>query len=130
MEDLIGKVLLVVRGESYEAGIERITAHPADSRSPWHQEDRLDVWLTFERGQGKYPGSTLGFGVTLPVKDSTHYYKPDELLRLIKPAAERELEKIQVKHDEDHAHAQAMDKRQGELNVLVSQLTNSLKEIP
>ncbi len=125
MEDLVGKVLLVVRGVSYEAGIERITAHASDSRSPWHHEDRLEVWLTFEKSEGKYPGSTLGFGVTLPVKD----YKTDELLKLIKTEGERELEEFQVKADKDQAISEARDARQGELNVLASQLTKSLKEI-
>ena len=122
---LVGKVVLVVRGVSYEAAIERITAHAADSRSPWQKEDRLDVWLSFEKSEGKYPGSTLGFGVTLPVKD----YKPDELLALIKKEGERELERFQAKADEDHAYTQTKETRQGELNVLVSRLTNSLKEI-
>lgn len=131
MEDLVGKVVLVVRGEIYEAGIERITAHAADSHPPglygltYRQKDRLDVWLSFGKSEGKYPGSTLGFGVTLPVKD----YDTDEFLRLIKTEGERELENIQAKYDEDHAYTQTKETRQGELNVLVSRLTNSLKEI-
>jgi len=122
MEELIGKVELLVRGETFEAGIERITARPADPSNPWHKEDSLDVWLTFERGEGKYPGSTLGFGVSLPVKD----YQPDELLALIKTEGERQLEGTQVLADEYRAIVQAKETRQRELDTLVSQLTSSL----
>lgn len=124
VNDLVGKITLVVRGESYEAGIERISAHAADSHSPWHKDDELHVWLAFEHGEGKYPGSILSFGVKLPVKD----YKPDELLALIKKEGERELERFQVKADEDRAYLEAKDARQKELDKIASQLTNSLKD--
>ena len=124
MEEIIGKIALVVRGVSYEAAIGHITAHAADLRSPWHKDDKLHVWLSFEHGEGKYPGSTLSFGLTLPVKD----YRPDELLALIKKEGERELESIQAKADEDHAYLQAKDARQKELDRVASQLTNSLRD--
>lgn len=126
MEELIATVPLVLRGETYEAGIERIRAQPADPTSPWQTEDELSIWLTFEQ-VGKYPGSTMGFGVSVPVKDSTHYYRPDEFLALIKAAGERRLEEIQVKADEAKARSQEKRARQKQLDVLVSQVTSSLK---
>ncbi len=125
MEDgAIRKIKLKVRGKEYEATIARLTAHAADSHSPWQKEDVLQVWLSFEHVEGKYPGSTLSFGVTLSVKD----YKPDELLALIKREGERELERFAVKADEDRRYNQAKESRQKELDGFATHLTESLKE--
>lgn len=120
----MAKIILKVRGREYEATIEGIHAHVADTRSPWEKDDVLQVWLSFERGEGKYPGSILGFGVTLPVKD----YKPGELLKLIKVEAEREVEKSLIKSDQDHAYYKAKDERQKELDEVASRLSESLQK--
>lgn len=125
MEKPVGKVTLTVRGECYEAVIEPITAHAADSRSPWHKQDELHVWLSFDCGEGRHPGSTLSFGVVLPVKD----YEPDALLALIKHEGELALERIQVKADEDNTYRQAKDARQQELEEVASRLTNSMQAL-
>lgn len=119
---VLRKITLRVRGEEFEATIERIAARAADERSPWRKEDELYVWLSFD--QNKHPGSTLGFGVTLPVKD----YKPDELLALIKREGERELEAFAVKGGKDRIYNQAKETRQKELDRVASRIANSLKE--
>lgn len=65
----------------HKAHIESISGFPADP--PWFPEDRIRVWLDFE----KPAGSTLGFGVTLPVR----IYTRDEFLAAVRMEGEHRL---------------------------------------
>lgn len=117
----VGKITLACRGKEYTATIDRITAHAADPRSPWEKEDSLQVWLSFEKDEGKYPGSTLGFVVALPVKQ----YYLDELIKLVKVEAERRLEEFQVADDKNRAIRESINAEQEELDKLAASLSLS-----
>jgi hypothetical protein len=56
----------------------------------WYKEDYLDVWLQFAEGEAV--GSTLSFGIVLPVKN----YGRDELLKAIRDEGERRLKEIKA----------------------------------
>lgn len=65
----------------HKAHIESVTGRLADP--PWWPEDRIQVWLDFE----KPAGSTLGFGVNLPVRS----YTQDEFLAAVRMEGEHRL---------------------------------------
>ena len=72
----------------YKATIERISGQ--EKLEPWHKEEKLVVWLSFDEAVG----SVLSFAVLLPVKK----YEREEFLYNVRRRGEEELQLILERH--------------------------------
>lgn len=112
----MSKVYVEILGHKAEVkSIQGKLKHP-----PWHNEDYLDVWLEFEEAVG----STLGFGISLPVLN----YGKDELLHRIRVEGEVELKGLQNKDAERRIMREVALTRQQELDSLAGQLQSMISK--
>lgn len=82
------------------------------------KQDYLAVWLDF----GEAVGSTIAFGIRLPIRD----YGKDELLQEIKGFGEARLKEILDEDARGQAESWARGKRQEELDSLAGQLQSMI----
>jgi len=103
----------------YEAEVEWIS--PQQALLPWHPEDTIAVWFTFE----KSVGSTKSFAIAIEAKD----YTKQEFIQIIQVKGENALLDIIRKDTDRRAEALKQDKKRRELNKLTANLGDKL-DIP
>lgn len=88
--------------------IESISSQPADP--PWQTEDRITVWLMFE----KSAGITLSFCVHLPVRR----YTKDGFLAAVRRYGEHRLKET-LGGESKEQNLEALDQRTAEIRALI-----------
>lgn len=105
------------RGDIYDVTIKFVTAVPED-RYGW-EKDHLAIWLAFE----PTVGSTLETGISLPIKE----YSSDELLSAVMNEAEKTVNRLLVKYDQDKIARAAEEKHKAELDVYAEHTSGLLE---
>ncbi|GAI60063.1 unnamed protein product [marine sediment metagenome] len=94
----------------YKAKIGGVRGHLKDGI--WRKEDCLDVWFEFDEPVG----STLGFGIDLPVKN----YGQQEFLEACRQEGERKLKEILVRDATRREQRRLEEARQSDLDSLAA----------
>lgn len=81
---------------------------------PWHKEDHLEVWLSFDPPVG----STISFVVDLPAKK---YADREEFLYNVRRRGEEALKQILAKDEERSRERQERKERQKELDAVAAE---------
>jgi len=95
----------------HKAKIERVSAQA--KLEPWHKEDQLVVWLSFDEAVD----SVVSFAVLLPVKK----YERDEFLYHVRRRGGEELQRILAKDEEKRRELQERKERQKELDAVAAE---------
>jgi len=113
----------VVEILGHKAWIEGVKGCPADP--PWWPEDRICVWLDFE----KPAGSTLGFGVNIPVRS----YTRDEFLAAVRMEGEHRLmvilEGYRTKREPRELKQQELNQKVEEIKALIGLDTTGVSDL-
>ncbi|MBA7644489.1 hypothetical protein ES703_52233 [subsurface metagenome] len=104
------KVVVEILG--HKAQIESVSGRLADP--PWWPEDRIQVWLDFE----KPVGSTLSVGISLPVKS----YTQDEFLAAVRREGEHRLNVIQEDNRTKRELRESKEQKQKELDKIACEI--------
>lgn len=96
----------------HKAKIERVSGQL--KLEPWHKEDQLAVWLSFD----KAVGSVLSFAVHLPVKK----YDREEFLYNIQRRGEEELKLILERHEKDSQERKDQQERQAVIDAAAAEV--------
>lgn len=102
---------LIIEVGGHKVTIESIKGKLADL---WHQEDYLNVWLSFD----PYVENVISTGIELPIKN----YGKDELIQAIKHKLERKIPKMKDDYRKHQEEREAKTKRQEDLDSLAKQL--------
>ena len=95
----------------HKAKIERVSAQ--SKLEPWHKEDKLVVWLSFDEAVD----SILSFAVLLPVKK----YEREEFLYNIRRRGEEELKRILVRHEVEKRQMEERDQKKAALDAVAAE---------
>lgn len=96
----------------YKGRITRISSQPA--YPPWQEEDLLSAWISFDEAVG----GTLSFATNIPVKQ----YSKEELLRVVKVSAERDLTNIIAADHKKREEMKEKEARKEQLDNLAKEL--------
>ncbi|MBA7624747.1 hypothetical protein ES703_32159 [subsurface metagenome] len=99
-----------------KAKIDSVSARQADGI--WYKEDFLMVSISFDEAVG----STLGFGVNLPVKR----YEKDEFIARVKAEAENTLPKLLEKHRQEKDKWKREQEKQEALDLVVGEIKSEI----
>ena len=94
----------------HKAKIERVSGQ--EKLEPWHNEEKLIVWLAFDEAVG----STISFAVLLPVKK----YERDEFLYNVRRRGEESLKLILEREEKARRERDERDERKAALDVMVA----------
>lgn len=96
----------------HKAKIERVSGQA--KLEPWHKEDQLVVWLSFDEAVD----SILSFAVSLPVKK----YEREEFLYNVRRRGEEELERILESHAKEKREMQERNERKAVLDAVAAEV--------
>lgn len=102
-----------------KAWITSVTGRPADP--PWCPEDRIQVWLDFEKPPQFALGCSLSFGVNLPVRS----YTRDEFLAAVSREGEHRLKVMLEENRTKRALRESKEQKYKELDKIAGEI-NSL----
>lgn len=96
----------------HKAKIERVSGQA--KREPWHKEDQLVVWLSFDEAVG----STLSFPTYVPAKK---YADRAEFLYNVRRRGEEDLKRILEREEREHREREERDERQKALDAVAAE---------